>query len=153
MVVHIDFKMFVDRSKVFSRLAKKERRVLTRVGGTTRLAMKRSMRKARKPKKGDSGGSKTGEPPRYRSKRLRDAIFFGYDEKTKTVVTGPLKFKSPNSVSVPQLLNEGGTVTVTLPGGERERATYLPRPFATADSPAGKVGLKTLIEETKNVPL
>lgn len=165
LFVHVQMRHFVDRSKVFQRLAKKTRTVLSRTGKATMTAMRRSMRKARKGKKdwrerlregtyqsGDSGGSLPGEPPRWRSKKIRDAIFFAFDPKSQAVVAGPLKFKGSGRVTTPQRLNEGGTVRQTLPGGERVRSKLLPRPFATLGAPAGEVGQQTLIDQTEKVP-
>lgn len=140
--------MFFDRSKVLDRLEKKRARVLARTGGYTRSAMQRSMRYVT----GKGKPSKPGKPPKARRKNplLRKLIAFGLDSND-TVVVGPLASKSSTTVNVPELLNEGGTARIVLPGGERVRARYMPRPFATPDSPAGSAGqnkFEELIEET-----
>ena len=199
MRIDVKFEMFIDRRVVADRIGKKKLRVLGRTGGFTRKAMKRSMRKARKPrvkwvevagengerllvyrsgavrtgsgrfvsrekaaaarqqarksrkKRFDSGGSAPGEPPRYRSKELRDKIFFGVDANEESLVVGPLRFGGTGNV--PQLLNEGGRVKHTLPGGETAIANYLPRPYATDDSPAYVEGLTFFEQALADEPL
>lgn len=151
-MVHVDFKMFLDRAKVMKAIDRKRRRVLSKVGGFTRTAMQRSIKPAPKRKKprtylvrgvpcivpfrGKVTDSRTGrpvpraiadearvvasrqrttgagKPPRSRSGELRQHIYFGVDDKTESVVIGPMKFgKQPdlvNAASVPDLLNKGG---------------------------------------------
>lgn len=152
--------MFFDRQKVMDRLDAKRLRVLARTGATARKTMQRSMRYRGKK----NTPSRPGDPPKASKQNplLRKSIAFGFDKDQDTVVIGPLVRKKKNSVKVPQLLNEGGTAKVVLPGyyengtyvpGETVQARYLPRPFATLDSPAGREGIKVLRELTEKTPL
>lgn len=141
--------MFIDRQKVLNRLDAKRASVLGRTGAFTRKSMQRSMRyhtKSGKP-------SKPGKPPRARRAYplLRQRIAFGVDGDE--VITGPLVRRSTTSVKVPRLLNEGGVAKVVLPGGDKVRAKYLPRPFATDESPAFTAGLAKFQELTETTPL
>lgn len=158
---HVDFSMFFDRTHVINRVEKKQHRVLSGTGAYAMGAMRKSMRKGRVSQRNKpgpphyGGGSKPGEPPRWWSKLLRDFIFFGFDADKESVLVGPYKFtrKQATSVTVPKLLNDGGAALTVLPGGRAVMASYLPRPFATPESPAGQAGTKKFHELTEKIPL
>jgi hypothetical protein len=111
-------KLFFDRKKVQDAAAKGQLRAMIRYGSLLRKAAQRSMRYRKGP-------SKPGEPPSaHRTKRmaalkklgrarsngalLRELLFFAYDPATKSVVVGPVGFKSRGG-PVPALHELGGT--------------------------------------------
>lgn len=153
----IDYSMFFDRQRVINRLTTKELKILSGTGSFTRGAMRNSMRKARKAKDGRrlpyGGGSKPGEPPRRREGSLHRLIFFELAKAELNMVCGPKKLAGRSIVAVPKLLNEGGMARVVLPSGDMVIGRYLPRPFATTESPAGQAGIRKFRELTETVPL
>ena len=142
---NVSVDMFFDRAKVLDRLHKKEISVLNRTGGESRNTVKRSMRPG--GKKGKS--SEPGEPPRYQTKKLRDAIVYGYDEQNHSVVIGPLKARA-KAENVPHILEYGGTVPNALvrvveKTGKRKKDTkykYVRKTVKIAPRPY--VGLKSV---------
>lgn len=160
---NVSFKMFFDRAKVLEQLSKKEERVLNRTGGEGRQTIKRSMRPGGKAGK----ASMPGEPPRWQTKKLRDAIFYGYDGSTRSVVIGPIKSQSASKQNVPLLLEQGGQVQNALVRVAEDRPrkkkkqkyryirqdiTIAPRPYVgptSVNHPKILAQLKTNIERYK----
>ena len=155
-LMHISGKWSVDTHKVLSTLERKNRKVFYRLGGYCMQVMRRSMRPG--GKKGKK--SQPGEPPRYHEKTLRRLIFWGIKPHGLTLVVGPELFRQSSAArqklhgsitTVPQLLNEGGKVTLKrarfVPGGTKQR--YLPRPFI---DPVQKVGNAKWKELLRTVP-
>ncbi len=142
------FDAFIDRRGVGDALDKKERRVMARAGAYAMSIMRNGMRRRKGP--GSVGGY-----PNAHSGELRKLIFFNYDVSQGSVLIGPLRLGSQpkwlpgNIQTVPQLLNEGGTVQRTV---HRKQRTfrYKPRPFVdlTLDKAAAN-----LVEIYKNTPL
>lgn len=147
-MLSVNTSMFLDRSKVFKALDRKRQVVLLRTGGYTRTIMRNSMKRA---KKGPGGGSKPGQPPRYRIGTLRNKIAFGFDPRTESVVVGTENFrtktKPAGGKTTAELINEGGTARITTPAGVT-RASYAPRPFTPPAEAAGAVFFNDLIEST-----
>ena len=119
-----DIKVVIDKATMDTAYDKYERKVLTRTGAFSRRVMRNSIR--RKPKR--KAYTPIPPYPRYQansSSGLR-LIIFVYDKIKGTITVGPVKFKSSqrrrfknrtetwsySKTSVPQLLNEGGTVNV-----------------------------------------
>jgi len=147
--INIKSSLFLDRKKVIDRIGKKRATVLRRTGARTMYKMKAFVgRKVTKTRK----RSKPGEPPLQRKGGIFKNIRYAIDPANPdALVIGPVGFKS-GGVSVPQLLNEGGSSRVTLPGGESEIGRWLPRPFATSDTKPFQEGHElflTLIKTTK----
>ena len=94
--------LFFDRPKVRRAVDRAKRQVLSRAGAFIRTTAKHSIRKRR-------GSSPPGKPPHSHVGLLRKLIFFGYDERTDSVVVGPVGFKRS---SAPNVLEFGGTSTV-----------------------------------------
>lgn len=98
-----------------------------------------------------SGGSRPGEPPRYRVGTLRNKIHFGYDPQTQSVIVGPELFATKTTPvagkTTPELLNEGGGARITTPLGVTA-ASYAPRPFTPPAEAAGVKFFHELIEST-----
>lgn len=99
-----------------------------------------------------SGGSKPGQPPRYRKGDLRK-IYFGYDDRRKSVVTGPTVYRTKTrpagGKTTAELINEGGAAQIATPAGVT-KATFQPRPFTP---PAFDAGQKKYLELTASTPL
>lgn len=117
-------KAFFDREAVIKRVDRARRSSLSRVGGFTRTTAKRSIRKRKR-------SSLAGQPPSSHSGELKGGIFFSFDQRTDSVVVGPVPFSGSN---VPEVLERGGRprVRVTKPGGRisPKRITYVkPRPY------------------------
>lgn len=72
-------------------------------GAIVRRFAQQSMRKA--PKR---GGSQPGQPPRWRTKALRNFILFAWDARTSSVLIGPKKLNKRFD-DQPKNLEFGGT--------------------------------------------
>jgi phage gpG-like protein len=93
---------FFDRQAVLKRVDRARRRSLARVGGFTRSTAKRSIRKRK-------ASSSPGQPPSSHSGELRGGIFFAYEDRSDSVVIGPVGFARSN---VPGILEFGGKTTI-----------------------------------------
>ena len=114
--------LFFDRAKVQRAVGKARRAVLSRAGAFIRQTAKTSIRKRKK-------SSPPGKPPSSHMGLLRKFIFFGYDERSDSVVIGPVGFRKSNA---PEVLEQGGVATVTrFRRGkvERRRVRIAARPF------------------------
>lgn len=127
--INVTTQMFFDRDKVQRAMDRKGQRCLSSAGAFGRTVMKRGMRRRKSV-------SAVGAYPSAHAGQLRDLIYFGYDAASKGVVIGPTLFSGTQdggSKTVPQLLNEGGTVTrVVRRTGQPSRPVrqvYQPRPF------------------------
>jgi hypothetical protein len=127
----VKFEQFFDRTAVIDAMDKKTNRVMGRVGAFARRTMQQLMRKRKKI-------SSPGSPPHSHSPRylLREKTFFGYDRINKSLVVGPQKLDIKNrltsSVTVPQLLNEGGAYELEVIRGTNAqtfRGVMEARPF------------------------
>lgn len=113
---------FFDRLAIEKAAGKAAVRALSRFGAFVRRAAQTSMRYRTK------GNSAPGSPPfAHKSKRLaalkrmkrarhngallREFLFFAYDPGSKSVVVGPVGFKSRGGTPVPELHEKGGTVS------------------------------------------
>lgn len=103
---------FFDRQAVKNAMAAKERRALSRAGAFVR-------RRARSSIKRRKGISEPGNPPHAHIKGTDGIkkILFYHDHVKRTVIIGPVKFNSHGNVTVPGLLEYGGTkrdeITIT----------------------------------------
>ena len=114
--------LFFDRPKVQRAVDAARRRVLSKAGAFIRQEARQSIRKRK-------GTSPPGRPPYSHVGLLRNLILFGYDERTDSVVVGPVGFKRSK---VPHVLEYGGVTTVTrFRRGkiERRRVRIAPRPY------------------------
>lgn len=115
---------FFDRATVKALVDRQTRRALGQAGAIVRRYARSSIRKARPNER----PSKPGKPPKSRSPRheLR-TILFAYQEQTRSVVIGPMKFPGTSpGTPVPALLEFGG---VGLPGSRGRRRRFEPRPY------------------------
>lgn len=101
---------FFDSEGVVRRLSAGERRLFTRYGGAVRTVARRSMRPGGKK----YATAEPGEPPRTHEGAIRRLLFFAYEPGGHTVVIGPALFraksKAGGGMTVPELLERGGTV-------------------------------------------
>lgn len=86
------------------RVDRSTRRVLMRVGGFVRTVARRSIRQAK------SVYSEPGQPPKGKTKLLRDSILFGADGD-RAVVIGPRAGVGNRSENAAATLEFGGVVT------------------------------------------
>lgn len=99
-----------------------------------RFAARRARHLVRERRRG-AGGRGEGRPPRMGPTRLlRNISDFRFDERTESVVIGIIPFRNQpemrGTVSVPQLLNQGGYERVrNLLTGQSAMAHYGPRPY------------------------
>ena len=121
-------KLFFESEKTRRFLDRKRRKALMKSGAFVRRTAQFSM-KSRKRK-----SSQPGQPPHKRNRKLLSKLlFFSYDERTDSVVIGPIIFDQSTTEGLPKLMEKGGTVThVTVYKNGRqkvEQAKYPARPF------------------------
>jgi len=163
---------FFDRAKVVRAVNRARRKALSRVGAFVRTRARRSIRKPRqmtlaemspeqreqheqrvrrarrrgrpRPKR-PRAASKPGEPPRSPTGTLKKFLFFAFDQRTESVVVGPVALNGREGRDVPRTLEAGGTAT--LPDGRR--ITIEPRPYM---GPAlqGEVEAGTIPKQFRN---
>ncbi len=95
--------MFFDRPRIVAALERTKRKALSRGGAFIRQAAKTSIRKRK-------GSAPPGKPPHSHEGSLRRLILFGYDQRTDSVVVGPVGFKKSTA---PNVLEFGGTTVIT----------------------------------------
>jgi len=138
----------LDLPKLAKAMDRKERKVLFRTAAYARTTMKRGMRRRK-------NASAPGGFPSAHAGQLRDMIAFAVDIPSGTAVVGPAAFGQqpswlPSGIStVPQLLNEGGTVRRMVKGKNRT-FKYEPRPFVKL---ANELAAKRLADNMEKIPL
>lgn len=142
-LVDIKFSMFFDRQGIIDKMEAKERKVLARTGGFARKVMRQGMKRRKKV-------SQPGQYPSAHAGQLKQLIYFGYDGGG--LVVGPVLFKGrgaqPVGKTVPELINEGGTVTVRETR-RTYKANYAARPFVALTAPAAA---KALADNMESIP-
>ena len=170
---------FLDRPAITSSLDKASRKRLNRFGATTRQIARRSMRKGGQPLKqrskwpdelrhlaGDTPtdrldispmprlASRRGEPPRYRSRGLRDRIFYVLPPSHQSVLIGPqlyatgdaetLEYGGPAKTRARKWVAwwENGRRKIRLVNGGGRRVKIDARPFM---APAYNTALDRLV--------
>ncbi len=110
MIVMRIKKLFFDKSPVMKAFDRGARKVFNRFGGAVRLTARRSMKAASKKR----SVSDPGSPPLTHTKVLKDKIKYAAD--ARGVVIGPelasVKGKPAGSKTIPQAIEEGGTIIV-----------------------------------------
>ncbi len=138
----------LDTRKLVKAMDRKERKVLYRSAAYARTTMKRGMRRRKK-------ASGVGDYPSAHSSEIRDTIAFAVNPSSGASIVGPLAFSKQPSwlpsgiTTVPQLLNEGGTVR-RIVKKKTQIQRYKPRPFVDLTT---VVAAKRLAENMKNIPL
>lgn len=121
---------FFDRGAVMNRLNDIQAKVYSKFGAYVRTAAKTSIRPS-------NSISKPGMPPKSHVGLLKQHIYFAWDFITRSVVIGPLLFRTAAQANlsiqgangyttVPSVLEYGGVVTRRK---ERKTGAYKPRPF------------------------
>lgn len=106
-------KAFFDRQKINDAIDRETRKALTKSLAFVRRRMRSGLRRRKR-------ASKPGQSPSVHSTNpvaSLKAIFFAYDERTKSGVVGSIKLNGQKSLStssqaLPGLLELGGTVTI-----------------------------------------
>lgn len=116
---------FFDRKPVMDAMDKATKQALSKFGAFVRTRARSSIRKRKKI-------SQPGQPPSSHTGLLKDKLFFVFERERKGVVIGPARLNKPG-LPAPQLLEQGGAVTVTrrTKAGKTKqvRRVYQPRPF------------------------
>lgn len=114
---------FFDSRKVLVAADQGKRRALSRFGAYTRRSARQSIRRRKR-------ASRPGEAPTSRKGQLKRFLFFAYESQGESVVIGPAKL-SGSTFSIPEIIEHGGTVSVTTGRKRRRRlrARYAARPF------------------------
>ena len=126
----------------------KERKVLYKTASYARLKMKGGMRRSKR------SGPVGGFPASHKGS-LKRMVAFAVDTRTGTAVVGPAAFNKqpdwlPSGIkTVPQLLNEGGTVRRTV-RKKKFVLVYKPRPFVSLTNVTAS---KKFAENMENIPL
>lgn len=150
-------KHFFDKHGITEKMDRKTRRVLSSTGAYSRTVMKNGMKSA-------DGPAPPGAYPHSHQGDLKRLIYFGYDDATKSVVVGPTAFRRRENtldggLTVPQLINDGGTVYRQTfvgprrhrrPAGVRLRFSYQARPFVPLTAP---IAAKKLAENMEKFDL
>ncbi len=95
---------FFDRDRVQRAADAAKFASLKRSGASIRLIARRSIRRRKKP-------STPGQPPSSRKGQLKELLFFGYDERARSVVVGPARLSRPTGA--PNILEFGGSAKAT----------------------------------------
>lgn len=144
MRTQIDLKILLEVEKYIAKYELVRKRVLFKLGGYVQKTMQRSMRY----KKPGGKASSPNSPPKAlkTNPRLRKGIGFIVEERRGSVVIGPDTYDkrkrgggarpASSGMTVPRLLNEGGTIIVPqrVRDGDLKptgviRAEIEPRPF------------------------
>lgn len=132
---------FFDRAAVKNAVDRATRRTLSRAGSFVRRTARRSIKPAGKRAKRkreklgrgypDPTISKPGDPPRLHTNANQNLrlIFFAWEPTRKTVVVGPVAFKSINGISVPEVLEKGGRSYLVGRRGRKKPIRVQARPF------------------------
>lgn len=115
--------VFLDAEKIINSMSRATRRALSHMGARVRLSARSAIGR---PPATRLPPRPAGKPPRGRTGRLRDFIFFTYDPDRESVVIGPARLQGVANDNAPRLLEHGGTGIINgLPRSIR------PRPYMT----------------------
>lgn len=133
---------FFDSPEVMARVDKGKRKVFSKFGAFVRRRAKSSIRYKAKgisapgdpPFAHRSKGftkkkfsKKTGQTTQQPASPIRELIFFSWDERTKSMVVGPIPFRGSGEGA--RRLEKGGTMTKLRKNGSTRTLHYRPRPF------------------------
>jgi hypothetical protein len=114
---------FFDRQKVIAAVERGKRQALSKAGAFVRTRA-RSMLNKSPGKKARAAGNTTapaGKAPFKHAGDLRRLMYFAYSPESGSVVIGPSRFKAG---IVPELMEFGGTETLTNRRGKKRTAHY-----------------------------
>jgi len=139
-----------DSAAVRKALDRMTYRVFVRFGQYVRKVARHSIRSRRGP-------SRPGKPPHSQTGLLKAGIYYGWDAGERSVVIGPARLRGGQtygSVTVPELLEYGGTVRVSGRAARRlgvrrgTRARYEARPYMQPAFEAGQARLDDFWAQT-----
>lgn len=114
--------LFFDRAKVTRAMSDATRRALSKAGAFVRTTAKGLIRSGK-------GVSKPGSPPKSHVGLLKKFLFFAYDERSRSVVIGPMLLTEKTG-EAPSLLEYGGLAKRRRRNTDREFLyTYKARPY------------------------
>lgn len=124
-MIDVKFSMFFDRERVQRRVKDGTKSVLSKAGAYIRRTARKSMGNRGKRNK----SARPGQAPRVHAGQLKDLLFFGYDERTNSVVIGPQLYGRSTNPTVPHLLEFGGSVSRTDKHGRQRVYHYHAFPY------------------------
>ncbi|MEQ8789454.1 MAG: hypothetical protein RIC55_24380 [Pirellulaceae bacterium] len=129
---------FFDRKKVRDQTDRAERKVLSRAGAFIRRRARSSIRRRKK-------SSKPGQPPsaHVRGNAGIKNILFAYDERSRSVVVGPVKLNG-KAGDAPRVLEEGGTTSLQRRRGKKRVKVQVAYPAFPYMGPALEAELPKL---------
>lgn len=102
-MIDMRFIQFFDAKAVTDKVGPATRRVLSKAGAFVWRTARQSIRSRKRI-------SDPGEPPSSHTGTLKRLIFFGYDQRTESVVVGPVQFRAADGgTQGASLLELGGT--------------------------------------------
>lgn len=124
---------FLDRVVVTTAAEGAQQRVQMRWGGYVRTVARWSQRRRK-------GVASAGQPPYAHVGFLRDFLYFDRDQRTGSVVAGPVPLTGRRA-TVPRLMEDGGAMSI-MAGRQRGRVGhYSPHPYM---APAAKAANERL---------
>lgn len=155
---------FFDRALVQNAIGKGRAKAMAQSGGFIRTDMRRSIRAPRRmrldempeamraaykgvpAKKRPLASSRPGEPPRARTKRLKNSILFAFDRQTDSGLIGPIHFPGSRSAHAPNTLERGGPSYVKVLNPDK------PQRASRKATPEQIASFKKLVKEGKIKP-
>ena len=120
-------KMFFDRPGVIKAMSEATHKALSKAGAFIMTTARGLIRKGKKP-------SLAGRPPHgHGAELLKKNIFFGFDERSQSMVAGPIRLNGRSAADIPRTLEVGGTTTIRPPRGRGAKAA--PRKVTLAARP------------------
>lgn len=142
-------RFFDETRKVLNAMDRKTAKVLARTGIFARKVIRRRMRPAGKKSK----RSRPGEAPRVHEGLIKRLTFFAVDPRTKSVVAGPIAFRTKNPpinrATGVEVLEKGGTIRIPTSSGAKT-GRVRPRPIA---GPVMGDALDIALELFETIPL
>lgn len=133
---------FFDRKKVLSAVDRTTQRNLSRFGSRVRRTARSSIRRRKR-------ASRPGQAPTNRKGQLKRFLFYAFEPRRRSVVIGPARLPGSKAI-VPEILEHGGTISLSVTGKRRRRTRRVPyaaRPFM---QPAFDKELRKLPEIWRN---
>jgi len=110
--------LFFDRKAIIDALGRARAQAMAKAGAFVRTRGRSKLRRRK-------ASSQPGQPPSSHTDDLKNKTYFSYDPATRSEVIGPEKYKK----GVADVIEKGGTETLTDKHGKTRAATYKPRPW------------------------
>jgi hypothetical protein len=119
-------RMFFDREGVILAMSEATHKSLSRAGAFIMTTARGLIRKAKK-------SSLPGRPPHgHGAELLKKNIFFGFDQRSQSMVVGPARLNGRSAVDIPRTLEVGGPTTIAASARFKQPArkvTLAARPY------------------------